>query len=229
VSNEALLALLQLSDSSFPSGTFTHSFGLEQLVRDGLVRTPEEVGAFVTSVLALSVATSDAIVARRALLAASEDDLDGIIEADRALHRTRAASELRAASLVIGRRFVEESVLHLDDALLHAYAGRLRLDATLGMQPVAFAVAGSALGVSDEDCVSALLFGCANAILQAAMRLLRFSHRDAQAILHRLRPRMATLARDCLSTNSTRLCAFQPLQEIAAMRHAAAEARMFAS
>ena len=34
----ALLALLQISDSLFPSGGFAHSYGLEQLVREGIVR-----------------------------------------------------------------------------------------------------------------------------------------------------------------------------------------------
>ncbi len=228
-SAEALVALLQLSDSSFPSGTFTHSFGLEQLVRDGLVRTPIDVEAFVTSVLTLSAATSDAAAARRALDAAREHDLEAVIDADRALYRTRAASELRNASLAIGRRFLEESSLHLDDALLHDYAARVRVDPALGMQPVAFAVVGSALGVDLEGCVSALLFGTVNATLQAAMRLLRFSHRDAQSILHRLRPRIASFTEDCISNPTTRLRAFQPLQEIAAMRHATAEARLFAS
>jgi urease accessory protein UreF len=97
------------------------------------------------------------------------------------------------------------------------------------MQPVAFAVTGTALGLSEEDCVSALLFGSANAILQAAMRLLRFSHRDAQAILHRLRSRIADLTRECVIKDAAGLRAFHPLQEIASMRHAMAEARLFAS
>ncbi len=149
--------------------------------------------------LTLSAATADAAAARRALDAAHDHDLDAVIDADRALYRTKAASELRNASLAIGRRFLDESSLHLDDALLHDYASHVRLDPTLGMQPVAFAVVGSALGVDLEDCVSALLFGSVNAILQAAMRLLRFSHRDAQAILHRLRPRIASLTEACIS------------------------------
>jgi urease accessory protein UreF len=74
------------------------------------------------------------------------------------------------------------------------------------------------------------MLSAANAMLQAAMRLGRISHRDAQATLHRLRPRIDALVQQIEASHSdTPLLAFQPLQEIASMRHERAEARLFAS
>jgi urease accessory protein UreF len=72
------------------------------------------------------------------------------------------------------------------------------------------------------------MLGAVNAILQAAMRLMPFSHRDAQGALHRLRPAIASLSEDVIERPRL-LAAFHPLQEIASMRHAAAEARLFMS
>jgi urease accessory protein UreF len=69
-----------------------------------------------------------------------------------------------------------------------------------------------------------LLISTANGLLQAAMRLGRISHRDAQAILHRLRPGIANI-----DLSDGVLHAYHPLQEIASMRHQRAEARLFAS
>ena len=40
---QSLLALQQLTDSGFPSGAFTHSYGLEQLVREGRVKGADDV------------------------------------------------------------------------------------------------------------------------------------------------------------------------------------------
>ena len=60
------------------------------------------------------------------------------------------------------------------------------------------------------------------------MRLLPLSHRDVQAILHRLRPRLAAFATEAASGPGT-LRSFHPLQEIASMRHETAAARLFAS
>nr|ART39634.1 J202 [uncultured bacterium] len=232
--------MLQISDSAFPSGTFTHSFGLEQLVRDGHVRGPADLDAFVTSVLRQSTSTADVVAMRRAWWSTAERDLEGIVDADRAYARTKTASELRAASLTTGRRLVEETAAHVEDEMLQSYAARLRDDRILGMHPIAFGVVGCALVVSSDDAASALLLTTANAILQASMRLMHVSHRDVQAILHRLRPEIAALAAEAsngangqmgkVGDGTARLMrSFQPLQEIASMRHARGNARLFSS
>lgn len=234
---ESLMALLQISDSAFPSGTFTHSFGLEQLVRDGYVRKPTALEAFVDSVLRQSTSTADVVAMRRGWSYAAEWDLDGIVEADRSYMRTKTASELRTASLVTGRRLIEETAVHVEDELLQSYATMLREDRRLGMHPIAFGVVGCVLGVSEADCASALLQTTANAILQASMRLMPISHRDVQGILHRLRPEIASLGMGKRANGQAgkvgapepKMRSFHPLQEIASMRHARGNSRLFSS
>ena len=217
----SLLALLQLSDSGFPSGGFTHSYGLEQALNERLVWGVDEIEAYVRSVVLQSAATADA---RAACAAANQDDIASIVEADQALYRTKAASELRQACVSTGHRLVEETVIHLDALVLRAYAECISSGESPGCHPVALGVVSGALGVKPGEAASALLIGTANTLLQAAMRLGRISHRDAQAILHRLRPAIASL-----NLAGGPLAAYHPLQEIASMRHQRAEARLFAS
>ena len=226
----SLLSLLQLCDSLFPSGGFTHSYGLETLVREGRVRNATELERYVRSVIALSMATAEALAARCAAAAARDLDLPAIVALDRAYVRTKAAAELRAAVLQTGRRMTEEVSPHVEDVMLRLYQAELARDAELGAYPVAFGVAAAAMGVEEEDIAPALMLASAGAMLQAAMRLMRVSHRDVQGILHRLRPSIAELA-DTVSTSNAPLMlrSFNPLQEIASMRHARAEARLFAS
>ena len=50
-STRSLVALLQLADSSFPIGAFAHSYGLEQLARDGMVEDAASLEAFVGSIV----------------------------------------------------------------------------------------------------------------------------------------------------------------------------------
>jgi urease accessory protein UreF len=100
------------------------------------------------------------------------------------------------------------------------------------MHPIAFGVVARALGVSSGDAASAVLLTTANAILQASMRLMRMSHRDVQAILHRLRPEIALLSAGSGRVDADEpvpLRSFHPLQEIASMRHARGNARLFSS
>ncbi len=230
----ALLALLQLADSQFPSGGFAHSYGLEQLAREGHIASPAPVEAFVRSVIVLQVATSDARTTAAAAGAAVRGDLDSLLALDEALFLTKAAAEARHASTTLGRRLLEEVNAHPEAAapLLTSYLEAVLRGDTPGTHAAAFGVAGAALGVQPEACSAALLLATASAILSASMRLLPVSHRDVQGALHRLRPTIVTLARtaaDAANDGVPALLAFHPLQEIASMRHAASTVRLFAS
>jgi urease accessory protein len=224
------LALFQLGDSLFPSGAFAHSFGLEQLAREGVLRRPDDVQRYVESLLRQTLAPCDANAALRAFEAARDDNLRSVIDADRALYRTKAPYELRAASLATGRRLIDEVSPHVDAPFLHEYASAVKADRSLGTQPVAFGVVCAVLGISDGESVAAsLLLVSATAVMQASMRLMPISHRDVQATLHYLRPIIAELASDVTAGGARPLRSFQPLQDIASMRHEAATARLFAS
>jgi urease accessory protein len=221
---------MQLGDSLFPSGAFAHSYGLEQLAREGAVRGPEDLHRYVESLLRRALAPCDAVAARRAYDAARVDDLASVIDTDRGLVRMKAPYELRAASLATGRRLLDEVLPHAEAPFLREYAVAVKADRSLGSQPVAFGVVCAALCVDDATSViGALLQMSVTAVLQAAMRLLPVSHRDVQAALHRLRPAIAALASDVVAGVTIPLRSFQPLQDIASMRHEAATARLFAS
>ena len=224
-----LLTLLQLNDSAFPSGAFTHSYGLEQLVRRVVVRQVRELECFVTSVLTQTIATSEAAAARIAADATTAGDIEAVLAADRALHAMKAAAELRQASLMTGRRFLEEVAIHVEAPMLAAYRQRVAVDEGLGNYAVAFGVVAAAHDIESRYVPAAVLLAAATAMLQAAMRLMRISHRDVQAILHRLRPLIARLAAEVRGGHTMALAGFHPLQDIASMRHERAEARLFAS
>ena len=225
-----LLALLQLNDSAFPSGAFTHSYGLEQLVRRVVVRDITDVERFVRSVVMSTVASTEATAAFLAASAARSHDLDAIVELDEALHAMKPAAELREASLQTGRRFLEEVAVHVDSPVLADYRARIAADARLGNYAVAFGVVAAAHEIEPRYVPAAVMLAAATAMLQAAMRLMRVSHRDVQATLHRLRPLIAARAAGVRSdVGVPALAGFHPMQDIASMRHAEAEARLFAS
>lgn len=227
--SSAIFALLQIADSQFPAGTFAHSYGLEQVVRDGHVSDANSLEAFVRSVVLLQVAGSDARAGARAAEAARVADLASVCAADAALYRTKAAEELRVASTSTGARLVQEVVLHDGDQTLFDYAGAVRAGSTPGTHAVAFAVVGAAFEVPAEAIVGTLLLGTASVVLSAAMRLLPVSHRDVQGALHRLRPEISRLACAAVASADEPLVSYHPLQEIASMRHRVALVRFFAS
>lgn len=223
-----LLALLQIGDSLFPSGMFTHSLGLEQLVREGRVAKAEGVERFTASVIESSVATSDAIACARAVHPAEVGDITHLIDLDYELLAMKPAAELREATLMAGKRLLDEVVAHEGDRTIARWRDEVHAGRTPGTHAVAFGVVAVAYGIGAENASAALMQGAASAILQAGMRLFPVSHRDVQGALHRLRPRIAELAA-AAAEPGREMTSFAPLQEIAAMRHEGAAVRMFAS
>jgi urease accessory protein len=225
------LLLLQLMDSSFPVGTFAHSYGLEQSVRDRHVTDAAGVEGFVASVLEMQVATTEARALVRAHEATSAGDFAGAAAADRELHATKGTTELRAASTSTGRRLLQEVVAHPDvsSPVIEAYLDAVERDEVPGTHAVALGVVGASLGVGATELVAALLFSTANTLHQAAMRLLPVSHRDAQSALHHHRREIPRLADDARLLAEDGYASFAPAQEIASMRHEGATVRFFAS
>ena len=229
IDTSALLALLQLADSAFPAGGFAHSYGLEQLVSEQQIVTPEDVEQFVRSLLAHSVATGDAAAGAFAARAASSRDLAAVVQADRSLYAMKSASELRDASTGMGRRILHEVGPYVDDPIFAGFLGRVEGGGAPGTHAVVFGAAAAVLGARDHDIAAALMLGSATGILHASMRLMAISHRDVQGCLHRLRPMIAGLATEAIQRNIAEFASFHPAQEIASMRHRRADARLFAS
>lgn len=225
-----VLILLQLMDSAFPVGTFAHSYGLEQAVRDRRVRDAEGVEAFVDTVLHMQVAKLDA----RALVRARDAvkcGLDPVMLVDQELHATKATVELRDASTATGRRLIQEVVAHPETTspLTEAYLTAIERHVTPGTHPVALAVAGASLGLEAAALVTGLLFSTASTMHSAAMRLLPVSHRDAQAALHRHRVSIPDLVGRAVEQRDEEYASFAPLHEIASARHERSTVRFFAS
>lgn len=227
----SLLALLQIVDSSFPIGTFAHSYGLEQLVRDRFVQDAHSLRRFVGSSLRLQLGGSDVRALATASEAAEANDLAGLVAIDRRLHITRPAQELRDASTAAGKRLLEEVAAHPAGASppVPAYLEAVEACEAPGTHPVALAAAGAALEVDRSSLVAGLLFSTANALVQASMRLLPLSHRDAQAVLHDARAEISAIVEETDGSDDRPFTSFHPLQEIASMRHADAPVRFFAS
>ena len=61
LTDQSLLRLLQLTDSTFPTGAFAHSFGLETYIARGSVLTAAALEEFISNTLLHVVAPSDGV------------------------------------------------------------------------------------------------------------------------------------------------------------------------
>jgi urease accessory protein len=224
---EHLLAVLQFADGLFPSGGFAHSFGLETYTQAGAIHDARGVADFVRAFLSASAGPSDAVAAACAARRAAVSDLAGCVDVDQCLDAMKWVPEFRAASRQMGRQTAR--VAETGDGFMASIRRSIDDATTPGHHAIVF---GAALGrhqAAPEMVAAAYLHSTATLLVNAALRLVALGQIEGQRVIASLRPLIATLARDAASADAAAMWSFTPALEMAGIRHAELEARMFRS
>ena len=225
----ALLTLLQLADGLFPAGAFAHSLGLETYAQAGVVTDRVGLEAFVRAHLEGSAGPADAVAVSCAVRCAAAADLDGCLAIDARVDAMRFVPEFTAASRQMGRQTLRVAASWARDPLLEALAARVESGATAGHYPVVFGVAAGRAAVEPEAAAVAYLYATASMLVNSALRLLALGQLEGQRLLAALRPRIAALGAGAALADLDDVWSFTPGLELAGLRHAELDMRLFRS
>ena len=219
------LVALQQADSFFPSGGFVFSWGLEGLAADGVVRTPADVGRFLSDQLHNRWATSD----RVALVAAyrAGDDLPRIAEVDETVHASALPQLIRDGSERAGTALLSVHV-HLGTPQAADYRDCIAEGRAIGHLPIVQGLVWRNLGLTETQAAAIAAYGFAVNVLSAALRLGLIGHLGAQRSLAEARSTIATLL-DSPPPPLDQLGSYAPLADIASMHQQTADSRLFAN
>lgn len=226
---EALVALLQLSDGLFPAGGFAHSFGLETYVQDGLVTDRAGLEAFVVAQLEGSAGPADAVATAGAVRYAVAGDLAGWAALDAALEAMKAVPETRAASRQMGRQTLRVATATTDDTLLREIAHMVDEGLAAGHHATVLGATLGRAGAAPEAAAAAFLYSTTALLVGAGLRLIALGQLDGQRVLASMRGRIDRLAAAAAAATADDLWSFNLALEIAGIRHASLEMRLFRS
>lgn len=228
MSPDPRLCLLQFADGLFPAGGYAHSFGLETYVSDGRVSDGEGVEALLRTHLAGSAGPCDAVAVAAAVRLGRARDIAAARDLDVELDALKPAAELREASRQMGRQTLRVAATLTADSFLGAFARGVETDRTPCHHPLVFGLVGGVLGWSEVEAAQAYLHANAAAMVSASLRLLPLGQLAGQGILWAVGPLVDRLAREAAVADAPP-SSFTPALEIAAMRHARLDARLFRS
>ncbi len=224
-----VLGLLQAGDSYYPTGSYAHSFGLEGLVQQGVVRDRDTLREFVVVSVIPGLVHGDLALAAHAWRALAIPNWAQIVELAQLSAAIKAPRELRTASENIGRQRAELLANLRGAPLAIEYVRRAAEEGWPHSSALSAALEGRVFGAPLAGVLSGVFYANLAAIVAAAMKILRIGQNAAQGLL----VEALAAAPEHLARVETIAIAdigwFNPWLDIAASRHESADARLFIS
>jgi len=184
-----LLTLMQINDSVFPIGGFTHSYGLETYIYKGIVKDTPTVRQYAKSMLEYSFHYNDAAFFHLAWqMCESKATKKKIADLDAMITAYKAPYEIRDASKKLGIRFLKLTEKLQPVPRCTSYLKAISAKELHGHYAMAFAMYAQAQKISYQDALSAFYYNSLNGIVTNCAKLVPISQMDAQQILFKMQP-----------------------------------------
>lgn len=222
------LGLLQLADSALPIGGYTHSWGLEAAIAQGLVHDPETLERWTLRWLRSSLGPLEGVLVASACRAMRSGEPGELAELNRIAETSIVPPSTRRASREMGDQLMALgatwawSASRLEDWGMSAGHGGWH-------HPVAFGLLGALAGGGPGEVLTAFLHQAALGMIGAGVRAIPVGHTHGQQVLAYLHEEIRGLAealRDCEPETAGAGC---PFYEILCDEQTRLYARMYRS
>ena len=211
---QQLLQLLAFMSPAFPVGGFAYSHGFEWAIDDGVVKSGDDVRAWINALLIHGSGWNDAV-----LFSASYDASDEVrIEIDELALALAASRERALETADLGQSFAKA-------------VATLSASETMNFQtyPVAVAAACQKTCIDKHAGLLAYLQAFTNNLIAVAIRLIPLGQTKGLEIMRDLMPVIATTVDRALQAKLDDLGSSTLLSDISAMRHETQYSRVFRS
>lgn len=239
------LPLAQLCDSALPTGAFSHSFGLETYICEGVVDGEASFVSWLRALVSTQLTFSEGLGLRLAFEAVAADDWEAIAHLDALLVAQAVPIQVRRAGVTMGRRMLTIARLALEGTdggrLLSRYAALIDTGVTgnaggtkgsggcRSHPAIVLAIAGYALEAPPAAVTAAYLQSSVISLTQNAVRAIPLGQDAGQRAIASVRGDVRAAVRRIGGLDEMDLGAAAPGIEISQMRHERQRARMFMS
>ena len=226
LADDTLQALLQLTSGGFPTGSFSHSYGLETFVQAGQVHDTTTFGDWLDVHLRHTVGPTDAAAVALITRAVTAGDWDAVLRIDRLLTDLKLTPEVRTASLTTGQAALRAAREVFPGPALENYAALIAGRRAPGNAAATFGCVTADLKVAPSSAVLVFLWGVASSLTAVATRLVPLGAIAAQRRLRELGPGLRDVAARAEALREHELHTAAAGQDVATLRHARLYSRL---
>ena len=223
---EQLFMILQLAGGTFPTGSFSQSWGLETYVYNGEVSDEECFRRFLGAFINTTLAGLEGPVVCSAYDFAKAGDMDSLRDLDKQIVAMKLTKESREGCLRMGKALLRIASEMTDHDILTSYYKACHSGSAF---PVTFGLVSSILGLEKEDMLSAFMFSSVSGLVQSGLKLIPLGNIQAQRILLDLYDNIGSAVEKAFHTELEDAFAFCPGLDIASMLHETLPTRLYMS
>lgn len=221
--------MMQAGDSFYPTGSYAHSFGLEGLVDEGVVKDRVTLRTYFFESVLPALRHMELPIAAQAYAALAGPDWTDLAELSQLASALKATREAREASAKIGQQRVEMLARLNPDSLATDFLNRAKTDDWPCVSTVAAALEGRVHGAPLGGVLGGMVYATLSTQLAAAMKVLRIGQNAAQTVLTEALAETPVMVATAVKIERDQIGWFNPWLDIASARHETAAARMFIS
>ena len=222
--------LLQMNDSLFPIGGYSHSYGLETYIQKGIIHDAATAERYLKNKLRYTFLYTDLLAVRIAYDAAASKDLKKLDELEDILEASKVPKEIREASQKLGSRFVKTLMGMKSDwetEIFHQYLEQRRGKSIC--HPCAYGVFCACENIEKAEALATFLYAQASAAVTNCVKTIPLSQSAGQKLLFSLYPIFEEILKLVESSGEELLCVSSPGFDLRSIQHEQLYSRLYMS
>ncbi|MWV45796.1 urease accessory protein UreF [Paenibacillus sp. HJL G12] len=223
------LSLFQLCDSNFPTGAFSHSYGLESYIQADQVHDQTTFSKWLHVYVNEQLVHSDGLASRLVFDALQDGKLDQVWKLDRMLTVQNLPRETREGTQKMGDRMLNLVGSLYDVPVLLLYRDRIKKKQCFGHPAIVFTMIGHHLGVSQSTTILYYLYSVISSLVQNAVRAIPLGQTAGQKVIQGFQDVLLEAVDKILGLNEEDFGIISPGLELSQMQHERVNIRIFMS